>query len=82
MLKRSATARFERDFASAPRSVQQAFDKQVALLIENIRHPSLRAKRYDEETGLWQVRVTKNWRAYFIIRGDICLFVRMEKHKD
>ena len=29
-------------------SIQKAFDKQVWLLVENLRHPSLRAKKYDE----------------------------------
>ncbi|MGA2433664.1 MAG: hypothetical protein ABSG25_00110 [Bryobacteraceae bacterium] len=38
--------RFVRSYRKAPATVQQAFDKQSALLLENLRHPSLRAKKY------------------------------------
>ena len=32
--------------------VQRAFDKQERLLADNLQHPSLHAKKYDESTGL------------------------------
>jgi len=54
----------------APRSVQRAFDKQLRFLLANLLHPSLRAKKYDESKGLWQARVTKDWRFYFTIADD------------
>ena len=64
------TERFRQNYASAPPEVQRAFDKQAALLAKNLRHPSLRAKKYDEAQGIWQARVTKGWRFYFVIEGD------------
>ena len=54
----------------APVHVQQAFDKQAMFLLENIRHPSLRVKKYDEASDIWQARVTRGWRFYFTIEGD------------
>jgi len=39
-------------------------------LVENLRHPSLRAKKYDESQNIWQARVNKDWRFYFTIQGD------------
>ncbi len=44
------THRAWQDYQDAPASVQKAFDKQVGLLAENLRHPSLRAKKYDQAT--------------------------------
>jgi hypothetical protein len=35
-------------FADLPSEVQKAFLKQVEFLVHNLRHPSLRAKKYDE----------------------------------
>jgi hypothetical protein len=35
-----------------------------------LRHPSLRAKKYDTPENLWQARVDRNWRFYFKIEGD------------
>ncbi len=38
--------RFLKQYAAAPAAVRQAFDKQASLLLENLAHPSLRAKKY------------------------------------
>jgi mRNA-degrading endonuclease RelE of RelBE toxin-antitoxin system len=61
---------FSRQYSSAPLQVQKAFDKQARFLLQNLRHPSLRAKRYDEARGIWQARVTRDWRFYFTIERD------------
>ena len=62
--------RFVRSYTSAPRAIQRAFDQKLDLLLQNLRHPSLRAKKYDEARDLWQARVTRGWRFYFTIEGD------------
>ena len=54
----------------APRNVQRAFDKQLRFLVDNLLHPSLRAKKYDASRDLWQARVNKDWRFYFTITDD------------
>jgi len=36
----------------SPESVKKAFFKQSQLLEQNLRHPSLRAKKYDEGRDL------------------------------
>lgn len=64
------TDRFRRSYQQAPVSVQRAFDRRTRFLLENIRHPSLRAKKYDEARDLWQGRVNAGWRFYFHIEGD------------
>jgi hypothetical protein len=53
--------RFLRQYAAARPEVRKAFDKQSRLLLGNLNHPSLRAKKYDEALGLWQARVNRNW---------------------
>jgi mRNA interferase RelE/StbE len=60
--------------------VQRAFDKQVRLLAHDLRHPSLRAKKYDEATDLWQARVTRDWRFYFVIDGNTYVIVIIVPH--
>lgn len=64
------TERFRRSYEAAPLTVQQAFDKQLFLLVSNLRHPSIRAKKYDPARGIWQGRVTRGWRFYFLIQAD------------
>lgn len=60
-----------RDYQNAPERVRQAADKQFSFLLKNLKHPSLRAKKYDENEDVWQSRLTKDWRFYFQIRKDI-----------
>ena len=54
----------------APVAVRKAFFKQVLFLEKDLRHPSLRAKKYDETKDRWQARVNRDWRFYFNIVGD------------
>jgi mRNA interferase RelE/StbE len=63
------THRAWQDYQDAPASVQKAFDKQVGLLAENLRHPSLRAKKYDQANDIWQARINRDWRFYFQVEG-------------
>jgi hypothetical protein len=72
------TARFERSYSDAPAAIKRAFDKQLAFLLTNLRHPSLRAKKYDEER--WQARVTRDWRFYFRIAGDTYVLLDIMAH--
>jgi mRNA interferase RelE/StbE len=53
-----------------PPSVRKAFEKQLRFLAGNLRHPSLRSKKYDESKNLWQARVNRDWRFYFTITED------------
>ena len=69
------TTHFEREYSKAPKQIQRAFDKQALLLLQSLRHPSLRAKKYNESTGVWQARVTRDWRFYFTIEDDTYLLL-------
>ncbi len=69
-----------RDYAAAPADAQKAFDKQSGLLLDNIHHPSLRAKKYDESKDIWQARVNRAWRFYFTIRDDTYIITRLIPH--
>ena len=62
--------RAQKALQDAPPAVQKAFFKQVKLLERDLRHPSLRAKKYDEALDRWQARVNRDWRFYFNIVDD------------
>jgi len=79
-MKIRRTAHFERCYSKAPREIQAAFDKQSLLLLQNLRHPSLRAKKYDATAGIWQGRVTRDWRFYFLIESDTYYLVSLMSH--
>jgi hypothetical protein len=66
--------------AGAPKQVRRAFHKQLAFLERDLRHPSLRAKKYDETRDLWQARVNRDWRFYFTIEDNIYRIQNITPH--
>ncbi len=57
-------------YAALPDALKAKFDKQLGFLLINLRHPSLKAKKYTERAGVWQARVDRGYRFYFEIVGD------------
>jgi hypothetical protein len=78
-MKRQLTVAAVKDYTEAPPAVQKAFDKQMKLLVENLHH-SLRAKKYNEARNIWQARVNRGWRFYFLITGDTYLILNIIRH--
>ena len=74
------TTHFVRNYSKAPKTIQQAFDKQLLLLLEDLHHPSLRAKKYDASNNLWQARVNRDWRFYFKIEDDTYIITSIIPH--
>ncbi|OHA48870.1 MAG: hypothetical protein A2806_04215 [Candidatus Terrybacteria bacterium RIFCSPHIGHO2_01_FULL_48_17] len=63
----------------SPRAKTQT-DKALGFLLRDLRHPSLHAKKYDETRGIWQVRVTKTYRLYFLIEGEAYVLLDVKTH--
>lgn len=72
--------RFVQSYTTAPPATQRAFDRKLELLLQDLRHPSLRAKKYDEARDLWQARVNQGWRFYFRIKGDTYQLIDITPH--
>ena len=71
---------FSRSYRKAPAAVQRAFDKQSFLLLQNLHHPSLRAKKYGVAGDVWQARVNDSWRFYFTIEGNVYRLHEIRAH--
>ena len=68
-MKLRFTERADRDYADLLPEVRKAFAKQLGFLLNQLTHPSLRAKKLDEANDIWQARVNRSWRFYFVILG-------------
>jgi hypothetical protein len=75
-----SSQRFDRELSRFAAPLQDIFAKQLAFLLTDLRHPSLRAKKYDESEGIWQARVTHDVRFYFVIHGDTYILLNIRKH--
>lgn len=74
------TTRFLKSYADAPPAIQRTADRRIRLLAHNLRHPSLRAKKYDERRDIWQARANGGWRFYFRIIGDAYELIDLTPH--
>lgn len=74
------TPNFRSSFRKFNKSVHKKFYKQIGFLLRNIRHPSLHSKKYDESRGIWQARVDKEIRFYFLIEDDNYVLLNIKKH--
>lgn len=73
-------ASFSQTVSEALRRPASKFDKQLTFLLSNLRHPSLRAKKYDEAQDIWQARVDDDYRLYFMIQGDSYILLSIIPH--
>ena len=74
------SARARRDFADLPSNLKTRTRKQLNLLSDNLRHPSIQAKKYDESNDVWQGRVNRDFRFYFQIVEDDYVIIRIIPH--
>lgn len=74
------TKHFQKNFSDFTSEIQKKFERQFNYLLINIHHPSLKAKKYDEPRGIWQVRVDRGVRFYFLIEKDLYILLDIKKH--
>jgi mRNA-degrading endonuclease RelE of RelBE toxin-antitoxin system len=79
-MKLEHTKNIRRALREFPKQTQEAFYKQIEYLRKDIRHPSLRAKKYGGTTDVWQARVTDTVRFYFQIMDDTYHLLDIRKH--
>jgi len=75
---------FGKDFTerleSLPQKTQEKFLKQLEFLLTDIRYPSLQAKKYSEASNIWQARVDRTYRFYFLIEDDTYILLDIRAH--
>ncbi len=74
------TSTFHADYLELPSKIREALEKKFRLLVENIRHPSLRAKKMEGYSGIWGARISKQYRFTFKIEGEMYLLRRVGPH--
>lgn len=74
------TKPFIKAYHSLPQRIQRVTDKQLGLLLANPQHPSLQIKKMQDPTGVWEGRVTRNYRFTFQIQGDTYILRKVGAH--
>lgn len=79
-MKVAFTSPFRKDYQGLPTGIQEQIDAQIARLLENPRHPSLRCKKMEGRAAFWEARVTKDYRLTFEIVAGVYLLRRVGTH--
>ncbi len=74
------TERFKKDFKSLPQDVQGRLENTLARYLTNPRHPSLQAKKIQGAPGIWELRVSENYRVTFQMVAEGILLRRAGTH--
>ena len=75
--------RAAKDFDALSEPLQRRTRKQLDLLANDLRYPSLNAKKYPEAgEGIWQARVNRDYRFYFLIEEDEYVILRVVPHPE
>ena len=69
-----------KDYAALEKPIRKALAKQLEFLLENLAHPSIRAKKYNLTESVWQGQVTRSWRFYFLIEADEYIILSIVPH--
>lgn len=81
-MKIAKTKRFAKRYQKLPKTIQKKADKQILLLSQNIRHPSLRAKKLEGYADVWEGRVDRSYRFIFTIEKDTIILMRVGPHDE
>lgn len=79
-MKISYTSNFKKSFQRLPKNIRKKFGKQIDFLLRNFSHPSLNSKKHNKEKGIWQARVNRNYRFYFLMEGDTYILLEIKIH--
>ena len=71
---------FARDYAGLNQDIRKQADKKLGLLLNDIRHPSLRVKKLKGQPDIYEASVNMKYRFLFQIIGDAYLILRVGKH--
>jgi mRNA-degrading endonuclease RelE of RelBE toxin-antitoxin system len=79
------TASFKSQYQRLPERLQRRAEQALVFLLQNLRHPSLRAKKMEgqrdpEGRDIWEARVSQSYRLTFAIDGDTYILYRIGPH--
>jgi mRNA-degrading endonuclease YafQ of YafQ-DinJ toxin-antitoxin module len=71
---------FKKDFKTLPEEIKRKTEQSLRFLVQNIRHPSLRAKKMEGIKDIWEASVTMHYRFTFEIHQDSYVLRRIGTH--
>ncbi len=74
------TQNFKKDYQALSEEIKKRVKKQLKIIKQNPRHPSLHTKKMNDPREIWEARVTESYRFTFQIEKDIYILRRVGTH--
>lgn len=74
------TARFRKDYRGLPLEVRKRVRQALERFVSDPSHPSLRVKKMEGASGIWELRVSASYRITFEPSGGGVLLRRVGAH--
>lgn len=71
---------FKKDFKKLPKEIKRKTEQSLRFLVENIHHPSLRARKMEGVRDIWEASVTMQYRFTFENQEDAYVLRRIGTH--
>jgi len=81
-VKIKAYQTFRATYQELPSAIQKKVDRQLALLAEDFRYPSLHTKKIKGREGIWEARVDLHYRLTFEIAEDTIILRVVGNHDE
>ena len=72
---------FLRDYRGLSEEVRRRAEKQIRLLLQNPRHPSLRARKIEGYKDIYEARITEGYRMTYKMVGETFRLRRIGTHE-
>ncbi len=87
MIQLRWTKAFKKDYKALTDEIKKRAKKQLKILTQNPRHPSLQIKKtkgvvMKGYSNVFEGRITKNYRFFFLIEGDCFILLRCGTHDE
>ena len=80
-MKLRPTPDFTEQYEKLAPSTQKRTDEKLQLLLIDPRHPSLQIKKMRGFEGIWEGRISRNYRFTFQIEGDTYILRKIGQHE-
>ncbi len=74
------TEQFEQAYEKLTNAEKRSVRKALTLLGDNLKHPSLRARKMEGSKNIWEARPSKRLRMTFEMAGETILMRNVGEH--
>lgn len=76
------TKKFNKSYKKLPKNIQERFNKQLKILLNDLSHPSLEVKKIKRYDGIFEGRINKNYRFLFSITSKSYILYFVGNHDE